>query len=48
MAASKIYMGIIRRADPLVPAKLRPLWEHEAGKININNIKSTRKPIKKP
>lgn len=28
---SIIYRNLVRRIDPLVPAKFRPLWEHEAG-----------------
>uniref|UniRef100_A0A1Q3FE08 Mitochondrial pyruvate carrier n=1 Tax=Culex tarsalis TaxID=7177 RepID=A0A1Q3FE08_CULTA len=32
---SKIYNGIIKATDPLVPQKLRPLWNHAAGPKTI-------------
>ncbi|KAH7644866.1 mitochondrial pyruvate carrier 2 [Dermatophagoides farinae] len=28
---SFIYRSVIRKIDPLVPIKLRPIWEHDAG-----------------
>lgn len=28
---SRVYQLLIRRADPMVPAKMRNLWEHPAG-----------------
>lgn len=30
---SKIYNGLISAADKHVPDKLRPLWNHPAGKF---------------
>ena len=29
---SKAYRVIVTAAEKFVPTKLRPLWEHEAGK----------------
>lgn len=31
MAHRALYRGLVKVVDPLVPAKLRPMWEHEAG-----------------
>jgi len=31
MALSAAYRSVVRIADPFVPSKLRPLWEHPAG-----------------
>lgn len=28
---SKIYQAMIKIADPMVPKKLTPLWNHPAG-----------------
>lgn len=28
---TKLYQALIRAAEPLVPAKLQPLWNHAAG-----------------
>lgn len=28
---SRVYQAIVRKADPLVPARMRNLWEHPAG-----------------
>lgn len=30
---SKAYRAIVAVADRFVPSKLRPLWEHDAGKL---------------
>lgn len=30
---SKIYQGLIGAVDKHVPQKLRPLWNHPAGKL---------------
>ena len=30
-AASALYRALIRRIDPHIPERLRPLWEHSAG-----------------
>ncbi|XP_030032433.1 mitochondrial pyruvate carrier 2 isoform X2 [Manduca sexta] len=32
---SRVYKAIIGAADKFVPAKLRPLWEHDAGPKTI-------------
>ncbi|CAH4027598.1 unnamed protein product [Pieris brassicae] len=32
---SKVYKTVVVFADRLVPSKLRPLWEHEAGPKTI-------------
>ncbi|CAG9793383.1 unnamed protein product [Diatraea saccharalis] len=32
---SKIYRALVTSADRFVPSKLRPLWEHEAGKMGV-------------
>lgn len=34
---SKLYNGMIGAADKFVPAKLRPLWMHPAGKPHIDH-----------
>ena len=35
---SKIYNALIGRVDKVVPDKLRPLWQHPAGRLRtINN-----------
>ena len=31
MVARLVYRGLVRAVDPLVPARLRGMWEHEAG-----------------
>jgi mitochondrial pyruvate carrier 2 len=33
--ASKVYSALINFADPKVPGKLRPLWNHPAGPKTI-------------
>ncbi|XP_013119577.1 mitochondrial pyruvate carrier 2 [Stomoxys calcitrans] len=32
---SKVYNGLVGAVDPMVPAKLRPLWNHPAGPKTI-------------
>ena len=32
---SVIYRGIISVADKFVPSKLRPLWNHPAGRLAV-------------
>lgn len=34
---TKIYQLLVKTAEPLVPKKLQPLWNHPAG--NFNDIK---------
>lgn len=29
---TKIYQALVKSAEPFVPAKLQPLWNHPAGK----------------
>lgn len=42
---SRIYNGLIGAVDPVVPNKLRPLWNHPAGKFTLpsklNDIESS-------
>lgn len=33
---SRVYQLLIRKADPMVPAKMRTLWEHPAGMGNTD------------
>lgn len=30
---TKVYQLLIKRAEPFVPTKLQPLWNHPAGKF---------------
>lgn len=30
---TKVYQSLIKRAEPFVPQKLQPLWNHPAGKV---------------
>lgn len=39
---SKVYQSLIRLAEPMVPAKLQPLWNHPAGKHFIQNQSDLR------
>lgn len=35
---TKIYQLLIKSAEPLVPKKLHPLWNHPAGKSTMTTI----------
>lgn len=36
---TKFYQLMIKTADPMVPKKLIPLWNHAAGTIKLRTIK---------
>lgn len=33
---TKLYQLLVRTAEPLVPQKLVPLWNHPAGQVLFN------------
>lgn len=35
---TKVYQRLIKGAEPFVPKKLQPLWNHPAGKINARGF----------
>lgn len=32
---SKVYLALIKTAEPFVPTKLLPVWNHPAGNIEL-------------
>lgn len=33
---TKVYQLLIKSAEPFVPKKLQPLWNHAAGKFSLS------------
>lgn len=49
--ASRVYSAMINFADPKIPQKLRPLWNHPAGPKTVffwSPSKSIRKLLNTP